>query len=117
MTDEIIMKEGDDLPIRSLELQEKDGNGNRVPIDLTGSNVSFYVYDSSRDEMLIDGSPVTVTDAANGEVEYELQDGDTQRAGNFKGEFVVTYADGEITVPNNGFIPVIINPDAQGGIQ
>jgi len=113
MTDEIVTKKGDNLPIRELELQEEDSNGDRVPIDLTGSSVEFFVYDNQTDQLLIDEGSVTITDAANGLIEYEWQDGDTQETGVHKGEFVITYADGELTVPNEGFIPVKITEDLQ----
>lgn len=107
------MKKGDTLPIRELELQEKDSNGDKIPIDLTGSSIDFYVYDENTDTMIIDGSNVTITDAANGLIEYEWKDSDTQKTGTYKGEFVVTYADGELTLPNDGFLPVTINEDVQ----
>jgi len=107
------MKKGDNLPIRELELQEKNSSGDRVPIDLTGSSIKFYVYDNQTDQLLIDGGSVTITDSTNGLIEYEWQDGDTQETGLHKGEFVVTYADGELTVPNDGFIPVKITEDLQ----
>jgi hypothetical protein len=84
-----------------------------VPIDLSGAAVELYVYDNREDSIIIDGGSVTVTDAANGLVEYEWQDSDTQTVGLHKGEFVVTYADGELTVPNDGFIPVEITEDIQ----
>jgi len=113
MTDEIVMKKGDNLPIRELELQEKDSNGDRVPIDLTGSSIKFYVYDNQTGQLLIDEGNVTITDSVNGLIEYEWQTGDTQETGVHKGEFVVTYADGELTVPNDGFIPVKIVEDLQ----
>jgi len=117
MTDEIVMKKGDTLPIRELELQEKDSSGDRVPIDLTGSSVEFYVYDEDTDQMIIDGSTATVTDASNGLIEYEWKNSDTQEVGVYKGEFKVIYANGELTIPNDGFIPVSINEDAEGGIN
>lgn len=113
MTDKIVMKKGDTLPIRELELQEENSSGDRVPIDLTGGSVSFYVYDNQTGQLLIDGSSVTVTDASNGLIEYEWKDGDTQETGVHKGEFVIEYADGELTVPNDGFIPVKITEDLQ----
>jgi len=113
MTDEIVMKKGDTLPIRELELQEEDSSGNRVPIDLTGSSIKFYVYDNQTGQLLIDEGNVRITDSVNGLIEYEWQDGDTQETGVHKGEFVVTYADGELTVPNDGFIPVKITEDLQ----
>jgi len=111
MSNEIIMKKGDTLPIRELELQEKDSNGDKVPIDLTGSAIKFYVYDNNGDELLIDGSSVTITDAVNGLIEYEWKGADTQKIGLHKGEFVITYADGELTVPNEDFLPVKISED------
>ena len=113
MSNEIVLKKGDTLPIRELELQEEDSNGDRVQVDLTGGSVDFDVYDPTEDKMIIDGSSVTVTDAGNGLIEYEWKDSDVQEEGSYEGEFVVTYADGERTFPGEGFLPVKIADDIQ----
>ncbi len=113
MINEIVLKKGDTVPVRELELQEENSDGDRVPIDLTGSSVEFFVYDNQNGDLLIDEGTVNIVDSVNGLIEYEWEDGDTQRTGVHKGEFVVKYADGELTVPNDGFIPVKITEDLQ----
>ena len=45
---------------------------------------------------------------------YDWIGGDTDTAGNYEGEFVVTYADGtRETFPNSRFIPVLISQDVR----
>lgn len=116
MSNQIILKKGDTVPIRELELQEENTNGDKVPIDLTGSSIEFFVFDENNEEMIIDGSSVSITDAANGLIQYEWKDSDTKKTGTYKGEFVVTYANGQLTVPNDGYIGVTVNEDVKGGL-
>lgn len=113
MSNEIVMKKGDNLPIRELQLQQTSSSREREPIDLSDAFVEFYVYDIREKDLIINGGECSVTTAGEGLIEYEWQDNDTKTTGVHKGEFVVIYADGEITVPNDGFIPVRITQDLQ----
>lgn len=117
MSNEILLKQGDQKPEVEVQLLQADGNGGTTPVDLSGANVKFYVVNPVTDELLIDGETVTITDAANGKIRYQWTSGDTDESGVWKGEFVATYSDGDLTFPNTGFIPVIINEDAQGGLN
>jgi len=111
MAGELILKKGDQKP--EAEVQLLDGNND--PVDLSGADVKFYAYDSNTDKLIIDGEDVTITDAANGKVTYQYTQNDVEETGLFKAEFVAVYSDGDLTFPNNGYIPFIVNPDAQGG--
>lgn len=117
MTNRLILKKGDQKPEVEVQLLQADGNGGREPVDLQGGDVKFYVAFPDGGELLIDGEDVTITDAVNGKVRYQWTSGDVDRSGVFKGEFVVTFSDGDLTFPNDGFLPVTINEDAQGGVD
>lgn len=59
-------------------------------------------------------APVTVNDAASGDVSYEWDTADTEVPGVFDAEFHVSHASGggEKTFPNGEFIRVVIKPAA-----
>lgn len=116
MTQSLVLKQGDQKPVVEVQLLQADGNGGTTPVDISGGDVKFYAVDPSTNELLINGENVTIVDATQGKIRYQWTSGDTDTSGFWKGEFVVTFSDGDITFPNTGFIDVIINPDAQGGL-
>jgi hypothetical protein len=116
MTQSLILKQGDQKPEVEVQLLQQSANGGTEPVDLSGASVKFYVVDPDTNELLIKGENVTIVDAENGEIRYQWTSGDVDEYGFWKGEFVATFSDGDLTFPNTGFIDVIINPDAQGGL-
>lgn len=76
------------------------------PRDLTGKTVSFVIKTLSGGTIQAGGS-VTVTDAANGEVEYDFQSGDVAAAGTYKAWFLIQDSGSE---PDT-------YPDTEEGIQ
>ncbi|MFQ5524258.1 MAG: BppU family phage baseplate upper protein [Acidimicrobiia bacterium] len=83
-------------------------------VDLTGATVVFYMQDEDG-VTVVNGASATITDAANGKVEYQWQAADTDTAGIFKGEFVVTFPDGTIrTFPDPGWIMIVISGSVRG---
>lgn len=65
---------------------KKDG----VAVDLTSKDVMFSMNDEDGNVVVAEtATGVTVTDAANGEVEYDFQAADVDEAGNFYGYFHV----------------------------
>lgn len=116
MTQSLVLKQGDQKPEVEVQLLQQSSSGGTEPVDLSGADVKFYAVDPTTNELLIDGENVTIVDAANGEVRYQWTSGDVDSYGFWKAEFVATYSDGSLTFPNTGFIDVIINPDAQGGL-
>jgi hypothetical protein len=116
MTQSLILKQGDQKPEVEVQLLQQSANGGTEPVDLSGASVKFYVVDPDTNELLINGENVTIVDAQNGEIRYQWTSGDVDEYGFWKGEFVATFSDGDLTFPNTGFIDVIINPDAQGGL-
>lgn len=104
------LKAGDtDPPIRARLL-----DGLKKPLPLTSSDdVLFRMV--SVDQGLapdLEGDAV-ILDADRAEVEYQWADGDTDIAGTYRAEFFVEWASGqEQTVPNGGYIDVVIRPRA-----
>jgi hypothetical protein len=98
------IKQGDTSPALVADLKTPD----RQPANLVGATVRFHMRNKRRSGDIVD-QPAAVTDAANGQVRYDWQTGDTGTAGEFEVEFEATYADGTIeTFPNKGYIDVTI---------
>lgn len=72
-------------------------------IDLSSvTGVTAWV-DAPDESAELSGASVTVTDAANGVVEYDVQSGDFATAGDYPVEFVIEYSDGSFQpVPHDG---------------
>lgn len=88
----------------------------RIPVDLSGASVKFYVYDPRKNQQIIDGANVTIENASLGKIRYKFTSNNVTETGVFPGEFVATFSDGDLTFPNTGYLKVVINEDAQGGI-
>jgi len=88
----------------------------RIPVNLSGANVKIYVYDTGKDDFIIDGDNVTLFDAAKGKIRYKFTSTQVEETGVFPGEIIATYSDGDLTFPNQGYIKVMITEDVQGGI-
>jgi len=89
----------------------------RIPVNISGGSVKFYVADTGTDEMIIDGEDCTILNGTEGRIRYTWRSIDTDKTGVFPGEFVATFSDGDLTFPNSGSIPTIINEDVQGGVN
>lgn len=98
------IKQNDTSPAIRAILQDNEGN----PIDITGADVRFHMADY-RDKEVSINEPATIEDHINGVVSYDWAYEDTMNAGNFKGEFQVSFANGDIeTFPNSGYINIKI---------
>lgn len=108
------IKRGDTSPAIAYRLIGADG----LAKDISGYNdVEFYMRETEDLNVVVQGNVagnVEVTDAANGEVKYDWQAGDTDLAGSYQAEWQVTYGDGSVeTFPNNSYIEVEIVEDIQ----
>ncbi|AFH22336.1 hypothetical protein OSG_eHP23_00035 [environmental Halophage eHP-23] len=88
----------------------------RIPVNLSGASVKIYVYDTGKDDFIIDGDNVTLLDAAKGKIQYQFSSTQVEETGVFPGEIIATYSDGDLTFPNQGYIKIMITEDVQGGI-
>ena len=82
-----------------------------TPVDLDGATVVFWMR-SMDNATLVDDQSVTVVSAANGQVRYDWQSGDTDTVGKHYAKFKVTFADGKVGhFPNFENINVTIYSD------
>jgi|TARA_R110000751_G_scaffold256144_1_gene355642 hypothetical protein len=81
-------------------------------INVTGATVKFNLRNASDNTVKINNGSVTTVSSTSGRVKYSFAASDTDTAGNFDGEFEVTFVGGQVeTFPNDGFIKVIITDD------
>lgn len=64
--------------------------------DISGATVAFSMWDSDTVKIDENTANTNVTDAANGEVEYDFQSGDLDTAQLWFFEWEVTFSDGTI---------------------
>ena len=106
------LKAGDTLPAFTAQLLD---NGD--PYDLTGKTPELHMNEEGSDlsAKKIDGATMTVTDAANGMVEYEWSSTETDTEGDFNLEIVVTddATNATRTFPTDGFVNVRVFEDLQ----
>ena len=81
-------------------------------INITGATVKFSMRNASTNVVKISLASVTTVNSTAGRVKYPFTASDTDTAGNFDGEFQVTFVGGQIeTFPNDGYIKVIVTDD------
>ena len=81
-------------------------------INVTGATVKFSMRNASDNSVKINLGSVTTVSSTSGRIKYSFSAADTDTAGNFDGEFQVTFVGGQIeTFPNDGYIKVIITDD------
>lgn len=80
-------------------------------VDLTDATAVHFSMASPDGTLVIDRQPGTFDDRAGGVVAYEWQDGDTNDAGKFNTEWIVTWDDGTTDGwPSKGFVQIEITP-------
>lgn len=103
------LKQDDTSPALVATLVDED----QVAIDLTSATgVAFHMIDPGTTTPKVNGGSVTVLDAPNGRVSYAWQATDTDTAGDYDGEFEVTWTGGsKTTFPNFRFMRIRILKD------
>ena len=103
---DVFLKVGDLLP--ALEATLQDANG---AVNLTDATVRFVMEDSAHANKVNAAATITAP-ATTGQVKYAWVSGDTNTAGIYCGEFVVTFAGAlEATFPNSGYILIQIEAE------
>lgn len=104
MAETFIIKRGDTSPAIRYSLAPA--------VDLAGASVAFQMR--ARQGTIITNATAVIDSFDPPIVRYSWTPEDTETAGNFQAEFVVTYGDGSIeTFPNVGFIAVVIGEDVR----
>jgi hypothetical protein len=105
MGDTFHLKSSDTAPVLEASLTD----ANEEPIDLTGADVAFELREPRNGATVVDAG-ANVADTTGGVVRYPWADGDTDEAGRYRGQFVVTFADGSVeTFPNVAYHDIIIS--------
>ena len=101
------IKQGDTRPILAGTLT---AGGNII--DLTSAATVKFTMTNSAGDVVIDlGACDIVSPATNGQVTYAWGADDTETAGEFQGEFKITWSDSTVQrVPNRVNFQVIITP-------
>lgn len=98
MSDDFVLKSGDNLPELDAVLLDSHGE----PVDLTGATATFTwrpITGTSLDNQTVNA---TVVSAADGTVKVSWTAQDLEQPGVFWGEFKVTFSGGEIlSFPND----------------
>ena len=94
---------GDTLTPLGCQLKQLSAAGVLSVVDLSGLTVKFSMSDASGTLIVNEGTTgVTVTDAANGKVQYDFQTADVDTAGTFYGWFTVYSGTEHDTYPVGG---------------
>lgn len=94
----IYLKQGDTTAWPALTIEEAGAAKDLT----TATSVVVYMRELTATTNKIDGSSVTITDAANGIVTFTPTAADMDTAGVYKAEFLITWSDAKVTTwPNN----------------
>lgn len=109
---------GDLRKVLPVALVEKDEDGVEQITVLTGSTVQFKMVNAATGatKIALTSTGVTVTDAANGEVQYDFSADGVDEAGVFWGTFVVTQSGDKDSFPvRQQGLKIVIDSDTQSG--
>ena len=105
-------KQHDTAP--AIQFAFTDLNGNVPPGSLTGATVKFFMKAAGSGTLKINGT-ATIVNSASWLFGYQPVVGDTDTAGDYEGEFQVTYSDGtKQTFPDPGYLDILITADLDG---
>jgi hypothetical protein len=89
-------------------------DGDSTAVDLTGATVKFLMRREGRSGVKVNSAASVVGDPAAGVVSYQWEAADTDTAGDYEGEFEVTFSDGRVaTFPSDGYVPVTVLADVR----
>jgi hypothetical protein len=101
------MKTGDLEPSIAATLTYSDG----TVVDLTAATTPRFLMRAHRAAALTVDGTATVVNAAAGTVRYDWASGDTDTAGLYRAEWEFSIGGKKMTVPNDGYLYVVIRDD------
>lgn len=108
MAADFTIKQNDQLPELTVTLSDAQSQ----TIDLTSATSVLFIMNVKGSSVNKVNSAAEIVDADGGIVKYVWLEGDTDTAGNFTGEFQVTYSDDRIeTFPNAKYIQIKVFAD------
>lgn len=104
------IKEGDTTPALHVTFLHPDES----PVNLTGASVVVTIRPRAGGDLLVDALAQIVGNPLDGAVEYAWQPGDTDEAGDYDAEWVVTWPlGGEQTFPTDGYTTIEVGADLE----
>ena len=106
MADFFYIKRGDRLPVLTMTLRSSDGRAVNLA---TASSVVLRMRERGSTTNATIAGTCAVTGSGTGEIEYRWSSGETNSAGTYSGELLVTWGDGRTqTFPSRGSFEIII---------
>lgn len=107
-----VMKTNDTRPRLKAQLMQTDPNNAAlmIPVDLTNATDVRFIMATPNGTVKIDKT-ITVVNAVEGRVEVPWLPGDTDTAGDYRGEFEVTTGTDVQTFPSEGYIAITMVED------
>ena len=117
-TSVVYMKRHDTRPFLDVQLQDVDGNNLNVSAAIA-TEVKFTMKEIDSSTVVATGTCTilpaddqTQDNGYDGRVRYYWQAADTATAGEYLGEFQITYTNGDkMTVPTSGALAIVILED------
>lgn len=97
--------------LRKVRMKLTNGAGGALDLSEATGDPRFQVYAVGALDLKID-SAGTVIDEAGGEVEYTPVPSDVDTEGTYWGVWRVPFAGGDVVMPENGYIRVVIQRDS-----
>ena len=104
------IKRNDTLPVLELTVTTSDSE----PVDFTDATVVFHMYTDARPRVakISSGVATVGTPETDGVLKYAFTSTNSTTAGNYLGEFQVTFSGGAVaTFPTTGHIHITIEED------
>jgi len=107
------IKRNDTLPVLQVNLTSTGNLGEKTEFDITDVDlITFTMVKTKCNTTKIFEQSATTTCASGSTFEYAWQDGDTDEAGEFLGEFELNFSNGKrLSVPSMGGILIEILED------
>jgi hypothetical protein len=109
------IKSNDTLPALSVKIKARNCINAEISFDLTGATACTFSMADTNGNLKISSNAALITSYSGGTVQYNWTSEDTDTVGKFRGEFEITFSDGnKLSVPSFGYIDIHISEDING---